>query len=166
MRWLLPTGGLKNMLVAAVNTGVTEARERIFGHIINPTGQRSAHKILRKKLIGEKVAQWYPYDIKKDDPRIMAMEEQEYSLSPSLSLMSTKHLFLCLTVLFFNVHLVISVTDHGIIYEYLHYGMSCITALPYFVYELTEDMTALGGIRLGCCCCSMEAGIIVLCTVA
>ncbi|XP_068319508.1 small ribosomal subunit protein mS33-like [Pyrus communis] len=60
-----------------INTGVTEARARIFGHVINPTGPRSAHKILRKKLIGEKVAQWYPYDIKKDDPRIMAMEEQE-----------------------------------------------------------------------------------------
>ncbi|KAM3005650.1 hypothetical protein FF2_035756 [Malus domestica] len=73
----MATCGLKNMLVAAVNTGVTEARARIFGHVINPTGQRSAHKILRKKLIGEKVAQWYPYDIKKDDPRIMAMEEQE-----------------------------------------------------------------------------------------
>lgn len=91
----MATGGLKSMLVAAVSTGVTEARARIFGHIINPTGQRSAHKILRKKLIGEKVAQWYPYDIKKDDPRIMAMEEQEYSLYPSLSLMSTKRLFLC-----------------------------------------------------------------------
>ncbi|KAM1004220.1 hypothetical protein ACFX13_004496 [Malus domestica] len=73
----MATGGLKSMLVAAVSTGVTEARARIFGHILNPTGQRSAHKILRKKLIGEKVAQWYPYDIKKDDRRIMAMEEQE-----------------------------------------------------------------------------------------
>ncbi|KAL6349965.1 hypothetical protein AAG906_002072 [Vitis piasezkii] len=57
--------GLKSLLSAAVKGGVTEARARIFGHI------------LRKKLIGEKVAQWYPYDIKKDDPLVMARQEQE-----------------------------------------------------------------------------------------
>ncbi|KAL6292805.1 hypothetical protein ACE6H2_000947 [Prunus campanulata] len=73
----MATGGLKSLLSTAITTGLTEARARIFGHILNPTGQKSAHKILRKKLIGEKVAQWYPYDIKKDDPQIMAMEEQE-----------------------------------------------------------------------------------------
>ena len=69
--------GWKSLLSAALKEGVTEARARIFGHVINPTGQRSAHKILRKKLIGEKVAQWYPHDIKKDDPLVMAKEEQE-----------------------------------------------------------------------------------------
>ncbi|XP_044501971.1 28S ribosomal protein S33, mitochondrial-like [Mangifera indica] len=68
---------LKNVLAAAVVTGVTEARARIFGHVLNPTGQRSPHKLLRKKLIGEKVSQWYPYDIKKDDPLVMARQEQE-----------------------------------------------------------------------------------------
>lgn len=88
----MATGGLKSLLSTAITTGVTEARARIFGHILNPTGQKSAHKILRKKLIGEKVAQWYPYDIKKDDPQIMAMEEQEYTLFPSLPLMSTERL--------------------------------------------------------------------------
>ncbi|XP_030474762.2 uncharacterized protein LOC115692140 [Syzygium oleosum] len=70
-------GGLKSLMAAAVARGVTEARERIFGHILNPTAQRSPHKLLRKKLIGEKVAQWYPYDIKKDDPLVMARQEQE-----------------------------------------------------------------------------------------
>ncbi|KAF5206464.1 37S ribosomal protein S27 [Thalictrum thalictroides] len=65
------------MLAAAVTTGVTEARARIFGHVLNPTGERSAHKILRKKLIGEKVAAWYPHDICKDDPRIQAREQEE-----------------------------------------------------------------------------------------
>ncbi|KAJ4831204.1 hypothetical protein Tsubulata_007590 [Turnera subulata] len=70
-------GGLKRMLAAAVNQGVTEARARIFGHVLNPTGQRSPHKILRKKLIGDKVAQWYPHDITKDDPLVMARKEQE-----------------------------------------------------------------------------------------
>uniref|UniRef100_A0A5B7A9N6 Small ribosomal subunit protein mS33 n=2 Tax=Davidia involucrata TaxID=16924 RepID=A0A5B7A9N6_DAVIN len=70
-------GGLKSILAEAAIRGVTEARARIFGHVLNPTGQRSAHKVLRKKLIGEKVAQWYPYDIKKDDPLVMARQEQE-----------------------------------------------------------------------------------------
>ncbi|XP_062011718.1 small ribosomal subunit protein mS33-like isoform X2 [Rosa rugosa] len=70
-------GSLKSILTAAVNTGVTEARARIFGHVLNPTGLKSAHKILRKKLIGEKVAQWYPHDIRKDDPLIMKAEEKE-----------------------------------------------------------------------------------------
>ncbi|CAK9327268.1 unnamed protein product [Citrullus colocynthis] len=73
----MATNSLKSMVVAAVNKGVTEARARIFGHILNPTGQRSTHKLLRKKLIGDKVAQWYPYDIKKDDPLVMARQEQE-----------------------------------------------------------------------------------------
>ncbi|XP_043701705.1 28S ribosomal protein S33, mitochondrial-like [Telopea speciosissima] len=70
-------GSLRNMLAAAAIRGVTEARARIFGHVLNPTGQRSPHKVLRKKLIGEKVAQWYPHDIKKDDPLVMARQEQE-----------------------------------------------------------------------------------------
>ncbi|GAB4840866.1 hypothetical protein Ancab_021626 [Ancistrocladus abbreviatus] len=70
-------GGLKTLVAAAVVRGVAEARARIFGHVLNPTGQRSPHKVLRKKLIGEKVAQWYPYDIKRDDPLVMARLEQE-----------------------------------------------------------------------------------------
>ncbi|KAK8711924.1 hypothetical protein V6N13_147180 [Hibiscus sabdariffa] len=70
-------GSLKKMLASAVVVGVTEARARVFGHILNPTGQRSAHKVLRKKLIGDKVAEWYPYDIKNDDPLIKSREEEE-----------------------------------------------------------------------------------------
>lgn len=70
-------GNLKILLAEAAIKGVTEARARIFGHVLNPTGQRSAHKILRKKLIGEKVSQWYPHDIKHDDPLVMAQKEQE-----------------------------------------------------------------------------------------
>lgn len=74
----MPTGGgLKNILATVVASGLTEARAKIFGHVLNPTGQRSPHKILRKKLIGDKVAGWYPYDIKKDDPLVMARQEQE-----------------------------------------------------------------------------------------
>ncbi|KAG6437934.1 hypothetical protein SASPL_102865 [Salvia splendens] len=70
-------GGLKKALAEVAIRGVTEARARIFGHFLNPTGQRSANKILRKKLIGDKVAGWYPYDINRDDPRVMAQTEQE-----------------------------------------------------------------------------------------
>lgn len=70
-------GAFKKVLAEAAITGVTEARAKIFGHVINPTGQRSSHKLLRKKLIGEKVAQWYPYDITQDDPLVMAQKEQE-----------------------------------------------------------------------------------------
>ncbi|RDY13127.1 hypothetical protein CR513_01985 [Mucuna pruriens] len=71
------SGNLKKILSAAINEGVVEARARIFGHQLNPSGLKSPHKILRMKLFGEKVAQWYPYDIKKDDPLVMAREEQE-----------------------------------------------------------------------------------------
>ncbi|XP_051118467.1 uncharacterized protein LOC127242814 [Andrographis paniculata] len=70
-------GSLKTVVAQAAVKGVAEARARIFGHVFNPTGQRSPHKILSKKLIGDKVAAWYPYDIKKDDPLVMARKEQE-----------------------------------------------------------------------------------------
>ncbi|XVE68746.1 hypothetical protein DITRI_Ditri09bG0094300 [Diplodiscus trichospermus] len=73
----MTAGGLKKILASAVVAGVTEARARIFGHILNPTGQRSPHKILRKKLIGDQVAEWYPYDVKNDDPLVMARQEEE-----------------------------------------------------------------------------------------
>lgn len=69
---------LKRLLTAAALKGVTEARAAIFGHVLNPTGKRSPHKILRKKLIGDKVAGWYPYDIKNEDPNVLAREEKEY----------------------------------------------------------------------------------------
>ena len=90
---------MKSLVTSAVTIGVTEARARIFGHMLNPTGQRSPHKILRKKLFGDKVAEWYPYDIKNEDPNVLAREEKEYfSPKPScfldlLSLGSLKILF-------------------------------------------------------------------------
>lgn len=78
----MASGSLKSLVASAVTRGVTEARARIFGHMLNPTGQRSPHKILRKKLFGDKVAQWYPYDIKNEDPNVMAREEKEYFTKP------------------------------------------------------------------------------------
>nr|KAJ0204489.1 hypothetical protein LSAT_V11C500283090 [Lactuca sativa] len=68
---------LRSMLADAAIRGVNEARAKIFGHVLNTTGQRSAHKILRKKFIGEKVASWYPNDIQKEDPMVVARKEQE-----------------------------------------------------------------------------------------
>ncbi|XP_064983400.1 uncharacterized protein LOC135623881 [Musa acuminata AAA Group] len=67
-----------SLLTAAALQGVAlaQARARIFGHVLNPLGKRSPRKILRKKLIGDKVAQWYPYDIKNDDPLVLAREEK------------------------------------------------------------------------------------------
>ncbi|CAM8979236.1 unnamed protein product [Rhodiola kirilowii] len=70
-------GGLKSLLTTAACAGLTEARARIFGHVLNPTGQRSPHKILRKKLFGDKIAAWYPYDPKYDDPAVIKREESE-----------------------------------------------------------------------------------------
>jgi small subunit ribosomal protein S33 len=46
---------------------IDEARARIFGHVIGD-GERSAHKVLRRKLIGQKIVSWYPTPIQKQDP--------------------------------------------------------------------------------------------------
>ncbi|KAJ8459571.1 hypothetical protein OPV22_032497 [Ensete ventricosum] len=45
-----------SLLTSAALQGVPQARARIFGHVLNPSGKRSPHKILRKKFIGDKVA--------------------------------------------------------------------------------------------------------------
>lgn len=110
----MASGGLKSILAAAVNTGVTEARAKIFGHVLNPTGLKSAHKILRKKLIGEKVAQWYPHDIRKDDPNIMEAEEREYALFLLTSSLYCLIVCLCLILVLFRVALAISKEYHDI----------------------------------------------------
>ena len=70
-------GGLRRLLAAAAAAGAAEVRASIFGHALNPTGKRAATKLLRKKMVGDQVAQWYPYDIKRDDPLVMAREEKE-----------------------------------------------------------------------------------------
>ena len=70
-------GGLRQLLTAAVTAGVAEARAAVFGHALNPSGKRAATKLLRKKFIGERVAQWYPYDVKILDDKVMAREEKE-----------------------------------------------------------------------------------------
>ena len=71
-------GGLRSLLAAVAVRGVEEARARIFGHVLNPAGKRSSHKILRKKLVGDQIADYYPYDIKFDDPLVMQREEKDY----------------------------------------------------------------------------------------
>uniref|UniRef100_A0A251VMD4 Small ribosomal subunit protein mS33 n=2 Tax=Helianthus annuus TaxID=4232 RepID=A0A251VMD4_HELAN len=73
----MSSSSLRSLLAQAAVRGVAEARAHVFGHVLNPTGQRSAHKILRKKFIGEKVASWYPDDIQKEDPMVVQRKEQE-----------------------------------------------------------------------------------------
>eukprot|EP00252_Welwitschia_mirabilis_P008842 TRINITY_DN2107_c0_g1_i1.p1 TRINITY_DN2107_c0_g1~~TRINITY_DN2107_c0_g1_i1.p1 ORF type:complete len:100 (-),score=18.88 TRINITY_DN2107_c0_g1_i1:162-461(-) len=68
---------LKKLFEEVALRGVTEARARIFGHVLNPSGKRSGHKILRKKLIGQKVAEYYPRDIANDDPRVVKQRNLE-----------------------------------------------------------------------------------------
>lgn len=54
-------------LPVPVPESIEEIRSRIFGtHIGN--GLRSGRKILRRKLIGNKIASYYPEDITKKDP--------------------------------------------------------------------------------------------------
>lgn len=71
-------GSLKNVLIDVAKQGVTEARARIFGHVLNPTGKPSAHKLLRKKLIGHKLISWYPEDTMRDNPKFVARMEEKY----------------------------------------------------------------------------------------
>ena len=65
------------MVTEAAVRGVVEARAKIFGHVLNLTGQKTGHKILRQPFIGEKVVAYYPPDIRKEDPTIVAREEKE-----------------------------------------------------------------------------------------
>ena len=46
---------------------IEQIRARIFGNHIG-NGLRSGRKVLRKKLIGDKVARYYPEEISKADP--------------------------------------------------------------------------------------------------
>ena len=73
----MATSGLKGILASAITRGVTEARARIFGHVLNPTAQRTSHKILRKKLVGQQLSQWYPHDVVGDDPEMASRKEYQ-----------------------------------------------------------------------------------------
>lgn len=54
--------------------GVAEATARIFGNVIG-NGLRSGHKVLRAKLVGDKIASWYPKPVEKLDPLFEDPEE-------------------------------------------------------------------------------------------
>ncbi|KAK3272159.1 hypothetical protein CYMTET_19529 [Cymbomonas tetramitiformis] len=55
------------MSSAVVRQKLAELSARIFGNAIG-NGLPSGHKVLRKPLIGEKVASYYPIAIEKFDP--------------------------------------------------------------------------------------------------
>ncbi len=59
--------------VASTQESLEEIRARIFGNHIG-NGLRSGRKLLRKKLIGEKVANYYPEPISKLDPMFVDMD--------------------------------------------------------------------------------------------
>lgn len=58
---------------------IEEVRSRIFGtHIGN--GLRSGRKILRKKLIGDTIASYYPKEISKSDPFMLNLKAERYEM--------------------------------------------------------------------------------------
>ncbi|KAJ7529644.1 hypothetical protein O6H91_15G060100 [Diphasiastrum complanatum] len=54
---------------------IVEAAARIFGHVIG-NGMRSGHKVLQQKLIGSKIAGWYPVPLQKLDPMYEDPDEE------------------------------------------------------------------------------------------
>ncbi|BDA43621.1 probable mitochondrial 37S ribosomal protein S27 [Coccomyxa sp. Obi] len=65
--------------VASTQESLEEIRARIFGNHIG-NGLRSGRKVLRKKLIGEKVASYYPEPISKLDPMFVDMDLERKKL--------------------------------------------------------------------------------------
>ncbi|KAL2943270.1 Thymidylate synthase [Bienertia sinuspersici] len=45
------TGGLKNVVAAAVVQGVTGVRAQIYGHVLNQTAQKSAHNVTERGFL-------------------------------------------------------------------------------------------------------------------
>ena len=69
---------LGEVLKAAALRGVAEASARIFGHAVGGgDGQRSGRKILRRKVIGGKVLEWYPRSVANKFPGFTPREERD-----------------------------------------------------------------------------------------
>lgn len=58
---------------ASTQESLEEIRARIFGNHIG-NNLRSGRKLLRRRLIGEKVASYYPEPISKIDPMFVDMD--------------------------------------------------------------------------------------------
>jgi small subunit ribosomal protein S33 len=79
-----PTRTCTFSTVIEVQESIEEIRSRIFGNHIG-NGLRSGRKILRRKLIGEKVATYYPEPVSKLDPMFVDTNIERYILhSPVL----------------------------------------------------------------------------------
>ena len=85
----LITGGLRSSANSTRNTrsiashpfeeeSLEEIRARIFGNRIG-NGLRSGAKLLKKKLVGEKIASYYPEPISKFDPMYINLRAERYS---------------------------------------------------------------------------------------
>ena len=67
-----------------------QIRSRIFGtHIGN--GLRSGRKVLRKRLIGDRVASYYPEPVAKYDPMFVDMDMERCVTLPGLDTVSALH---------------------------------------------------------------------------
>lgn len=56
---------------------IEEIRSRIFGNHIG-NGLRSGRKVLRRKLVGDKVASYYPEPLSKQDPMFVDTDIERY----------------------------------------------------------------------------------------
>lgn len=63
---------------AASQEGLEQIRARIFGNHIG-NGLRSGRKVLRKKLIGDKIASYYPTPISKLDPMFVDLDAERWA---------------------------------------------------------------------------------------
>lgn len=68
---------LRNFTSPPVQETIEEIRSRIFGTHIGD-GFRSGRKVLRQKLIGEKIASYYLKPMHKDDPLFEDLEAERY----------------------------------------------------------------------------------------
>ena len=62
---------------AASQESLEEIRARIFGNHLG-NGLRSGRKVLRKKLIGDKIASYYPEPIEKQDPMFVDLNIERW----------------------------------------------------------------------------------------
>ena len=76
---------------AATQESLDEIRARIFGNHIG-NGLRSGRKVLRKKLIGDKIASYYPEPIQKFDPMFVDQDIERGAAAQALTPGACLHL--------------------------------------------------------------------------
>ena len=69
-----------NITPVGTEESLEQIRSRIFGTYIG-NGLRSGRKVLRKKLIGDKIASYYPEPVAKCDPMFVDMNIERCATS-------------------------------------------------------------------------------------